>query len=145
MILRSILILTLCLATFAGSVMGLSNGMVLVVHDDGHVGIEHALLRHSHEHADGADHEAHDLARGSDHADLHTALLADTDSCPPQPAQQQKAKDLKRSLELPAQFAAVTPALMQNAQVPTVRDVRDSRGITARLENTRLRTVILVI
>jgi hypothetical protein len=144
MIVRTILTLTICLATFAGSVMGLSNGMALVVHNDGHVGIEDAWLRHSHEHADGADHDAHDLARGSDHSDLHTALLADTDSCPPQPAQQQKTKDVKPSLELPAQLAAANPAL-EHAQVPTARDARESRGITARLENTRLRTVVLVI
>ena len=145
MIARTILTLIICLATFGGSVMGLSNGMVFVVHDDGHVGIEHAWLRHSHEHADGADHDGHDLARGSDHSDLHAALLADTDSCPPQPAQEQKTTGVKRSLELPAHFADATPALAQYAQILTARDARDSRGITARLQNTRLRTVILVI
>jgi hypothetical protein len=146
MMLRVLVILTLCFAIFSGSVLGLSNGMVLVVHDDGHLGIEHALTRHAHEHGDGADHESHDYTPDAEHGALHAAIVADTDSCPPRPAQEPAGHTGKHSIDLPALWTAL---LLSGPSLPSAASsfVRseDARGSIAPTENARLRTVVLVI
>src|SRR5687767_9779139 len=100
MLFRATLILALSVSTFLGGVLGLGNGMVLVVHDDGHVGVEHAFTRHAHEHADEADHEPHDYGGNADHAALHAAMMLDMDTCPPRPGQQQSDQAVKHVMDL---------------------------------------------
>lgn len=145
MLLRTLIAFALCLATFAGSVLGLGNGMVLVVHDDGHVGIEYAHLRHAHEHADGANHDDHDYGADSDHAALHAAILADVDSCPPRPAQQQADSAQKHVIHLRSIATAALPPLNVPLLVSGQTRHDDIQGIIARRENARLRSVVLVI
>jgi hypothetical protein len=142
---RTVTVLLLVSSTFVGAVLGFSNGMVLVVHDDGHVGLERALVRHSHEHAAGADHGPHDYTPDAEHAALHAAIAADSDACPPRPAQQLAGHAGKRIVDLPA--LPVAPALNDPLSTPPLTFMRSDavRGSTAPAENARLRTVILVI
>ncbi len=146
MLTRTPTIIALCIAICAGSVLGLGNGMVLVVHDDGHVGIEHAYVRHAHDHAAGADHEDHDYTPDADHATLHAALASQFDSCLAQPGQQQSFQAVKRATELPALPLAFGPHPLKQPSLALARRCRcDARGVTAPQENARLRTVILVL
>jgi hypothetical protein len=142
---RTATILVLCLLTFASGTLGFGNGMVLVVHPDG-LGVEHAHVQHALEHADDADHERHDYTSDVDHAALHAAIVADTDSCPAKPAHERTSHSGKRVTALPvlpAWFALNLPtppslslALMRSDLV---------LGRTAPTENARLRTVVLII
>jgi hypothetical protein len=146
MLLRMVVSLVLSVSTFVGSILGIGNGMVLVVHEDGHVHVENAHLRHADEHAAGAGHGSHDYGHDGDHAPLHAAIASDVDTGSTRPAKERHDPATARIIALPVlpiAFAAPVPSL----GMPRVDRHRfdDLLGVIALRESTCLRSVVLVV
>jgi hypothetical protein len=77
---RNFASLILCVAVLTVSSLGVNRGMVLHVDDGGHLVLEHAHVRHAHEHEEGADHEPHERPADADHDDLHAAMGSCSDA-----------------------------------------------------------------
>jgi len=145
MLLRSLILAAICLATVLGRVTGLNHGMVIVVDDHGHLAIEKANIRHIHDHADGADHAPDDHGADADHANLHDAMAKTGDTCLERfLADAQRTRErMAAAKALPAAFGAHPVA--QDVSDQPARSSLNIRGSIARLENARLLTVILLI
>jgi hypothetical protein len=138
-----------CLAVLAGGAIGTSNGMVLYVDGDGRLTIESPHFRHTHSHAEAADHEPHDYGGEADHADLHDLIGSCSDSFINFQKLERSSSSLMAVQHHLAGFDFCLSACLASGIHPLLaRDglgIPTFRGGTAHFELACLRCVVLLV
>ena len=129
--------------------LGLNNGMVLTFDEEhGHLILESPLLRHAHEHADGADHDAHDQGGDADHAGLPHLIASSSDSHLTTQKVEAPSDGVKFSHAHPALDLCLTLDLGSEHHRPAggvLMDAANFRGGTAHIAHVCLRSIVLLV
>lgn len=129
--------------------LGLNNGMALTFDEEhGHVILESPLLRHAHEHAEGADHDTHDHRDDADHARLHDLIASSSDYHLTTQKVEPPSDGVKFCHAHPALDQCLTLDLGFDHHRPAggiMMDAANFRGGTARIAHACLRSIILLV
>jgi hypothetical protein len=145
---RPTITIFLCLSVFTGGVLGVSNGMVLHVDQEGHLSIGIPHLLHAHLHAEDADHGLHDMSSDADHCHLHDLIgaiqHATSASRKTECGGLIQVADHSDTISDAALLAFEAPMVLERSLVAVMTDSGPPRAIAERVQRASLRAIILL-
>jgi hypothetical protein len=143
---RAVVSLVIAIAVLTAGALGLNRGLVLCVDVEGHIALESSHVRHAHDHSEGADHEPHNLAGGSDHDELHAAMGSCSDAGVGKGESRSGSSVVSRGVDTAPLPAPIASARLSGSSAAQARIAAgDSWGSTAHPELAILRAVVLLV